>query len=352
MRMPAATPEMPVSDAQTMRMPASPAPLASQATGIPPYRLTAPPTTPPGHPADTLAEAGTVHTPTLEPAQWPTLRPAPPRSASASRGRVALGWARAHWLLLAVAATLVIIVVAGLSVYNYAASLAAQPGKVMTSYCAALERADYKAAYELLAPSLQAQSTLAQYEADSAARDAISGRVKGCTATPAHRLSALSFLNNPRSLIFNVTLTRASGESGQIALSRDATGWRVAALSAGVVGVDLGPLHTEQALCQAFVARKYDVAYGLLSAPYQHEQGSEAAFTRAFGANLAITGCAPALSGYTVDSADQRASLHETLDVAVSGGGASTKLALPVKMTLVREPDGWRVDTITPLLGQ
>ncbi len=247
---------------------------------------------------------------------------------------------------------LLVVVIASLSVYNYAASLAAQPRQVVSRYCAALTRADYKTAYTLLASSLQSQTTLTQYEADSAARDAISGRVTHCSATPTGQLSALSFLRNPRSLIFNLTLTRASGASGQLALARDTTGWHVAALSSGVAGVDLGPLHTEQSLCQAFISRKYAVAYGLLSTPYQREQGSETAFARAFGANLAITGCAPTLSGYTVDRADQRASFQVLLSVSVSGGGASTKLALPAKMTLVREPEGWRVDTITPLLGQ
>ncbi|HEU0028080.1 MAG TPA: hypothetical protein VFQ25_13275 [Ktedonobacterales bacterium] len=349
--MPAAPPDALVSDASTAHMPA--APLVPQAPGAPTHRLRASAATPPDYSAKAEVESGPARQRHLDPAQWPTLQPpAPPPHRPANGGSSALDWARAHWGLLAAAVALIIVLVAGLSVYNYAASLAAQPERLMSDYCGALKRADYKTAYGLLAPSLQTQSALAQYETDSAARDAISGRVTGCSASPAQRLSALSFLNNPRSLIYNVTLTRASAESGQIALSRDASGWHVAALSSSVVGVDLGPLHTEQALCQAFIGRKYDVAYGLLSAPYQHEQGNEAAFARAFGSNLAITGCDPKLSGYTVDDADQRASLQVTLNVTVSGGSASTKLALPAKMTLVREPDGWRVDTITPLLSQ
>ena len=116
--------------------------------------------------------------------------------------------------------------------------------------------------------------------------------------------------------------------------------------------MDLGPLHTEQALCAAFMGRKYDVAFGLLSAPYQSEQGSEQKFARAFGANLVITGCEPALRGYTIDKTGQRASFQVTLDVSVSGGSATTKLTLPATMSLVREQGGWRVDAITPALGQ
>ncbi len=342
--------EPPVSEAPTERISAMPAPVTPQAPGFPAHPVTSPPAS---GPVGSAPEAETARVPAMDPAQWPTLRPAPPPpSAPASRSRAALAWARARWRWLTLALALLVVVAAALSAYAYATSLAAQPQRIVTSYCAALTHADYKAAYALLAPSLQEQSTLAQYEADGAARDAISGRVTRCSATPAQRISALSFLGDPRSVIFNLALTRASGESGQIALSRDATGWHVAGLSSGVSGVDLGPLHTEQTLCQAFIGRKYDVAYGLLSAPYQREQGSEAAFARAFGANLAITGCAPALRGYTVDKADQRASFQVTLNVTVSGGGSATSLTLPAKMALVREPDGWRVDSITPLLGQ
>ena len=351
MRIPAAPApapaSVPVSDMPTARMTAAPAPAAPQASDIPTHRLTAPSAIGVERPA---ADAGKSR-PSAAPELPAPLRPAPPVAPKRARGG-ALAWPLAHWRLLALVMVILALGIASLSVYNYAQSLAAQPQKIVSRYCAALTHADYKTAYTLLASSLQAQSTLPQYEADSAARDAIGGRVTRCSATPAQQLSALSFLRNPRSLIFNLTLTRASGESGQLALARDTAGWHVAGLSAGVAGIDLGPLHTEQSLCQAFIARKYDVAYGLLSTPYQREQGSETAFARAFGANLAITGCAPTLSGYTVDHADQRSSFQALLNVAVSGGGASTKLALPVKMTLVREPDGWRVDSITPLLGQ
>jgi hypothetical protein len=320
---------------------------APQASDIPTHRLTAPPSAPPSAPADTAVDAGA-------PAQSPALAPPATGAPAASPGsqRKTPGWARAHWRLVVSVVALLVIVVAALGVYNYASTLAAQPGRVMASYCAALTHTDYKTAYSLLAPSLRAQSTLAQYEADSAARDAISGRVKGCASKPTQQLSALSFLRDPRSLVYNLTLTRASAERGQVALTRNATGWEVAALSSTVAGVDLGPLHMEQALCAAFIARKYDVAYGLLSTPYQREQGSETVFATAFGSNLAITGCEPTLSGYTVDRADQRASFMVTLDVSVAGDSSTTKLTLPALMTLVREAAGWRVDTITPTLGQ
>ena len=325
-----------VSDAPTERIPTPPAP---QASDIPTHRLTTPPVAaPPASPPEA---------PAPPPGGWQTLAPAAP-TAPVSRGRAVARWAWKHWRFLTLALAALVVIGAALGVYNYATMLAAQPRDVMARYCSALTHADYKAAYALQAPALQAQTALAQYEADSAARDAISGRVTACSSKPTKDLSTLSFLKDPRSLVYNLTLTRASAQRGQVALTRDASGWEVAALSASVVGVDLGPLHTEQALCQALVSRKYDMAYGLLSAPYQREQGSQAAFARAFGADLSITGCAPTFSGYTVDSADQRAALKVTLDVVVAGAATPTKLALPATMTLVREAAGWRVDTIIP----
>ncbi len=354
--------ELSVSDASTAHITAAPAPSTPRASEIPTHRLSAPPTP---NPHDAVADVETVRTPAAlpftrasarpaprrtEPPLPPPLRPSPP--ASPARGwDVALAWARARWRLLAGGVTLLVVVITALDIAN-AMSLANQSQQVVTSYCAALTRADYKSAYALLTPSLQGQSPLTQYETDGAARDAISGRVTRCSTTLARQNSTLSFLGNPHALVFNLTLTRASGASGRLTLARDATGWHVSALSGGVAGVDLGPLHTEQALCQSFTGRKYDVAYGLLSETYQRAQGSEAAFARAFGANLAITGCAPTFKGYTVDTADQRATFQVTLDVAVSGDGSTTRLTLPAKLTLVREAAGWRVDAITPLLSQ
>lgn len=363
---PANTPaETSVSDAPTEHIPVAHAPSAPLASESPTHRLSAPPAPPTSSLHNTVADAETVRTPVAPPRSRATARLAPrrtppplppplrpaPSAAPERRWGVALAWARARWRLLTAVAALIVVVVTALDVAN-AVSLANQSQQAVTRYCVALTQADYTAAYALLTPSLQRQSTLTQFEADGAARDAISGRVMRCSTTLAPQYSALSFLGNPRSLVFNMTLTRASGASGQLFLARDATGWHVTALSASVAGVDLGPLHTEQALCQAFTGRKYDVAYGLLSKTYQREQGGEAAFARAFGANLTITGCAPALQSYTVDSADQRAAFQVTLDVAVSDGGATSRLTLPAKLTLVREAVGWRVDTITPLLRQ
>jgi hypothetical protein len=327
-----------VSDAPTMRVsaaPVSPAPPALSAAQTPPRSS-------PPKPAARLAE----------PLPLPAPLRAPTPQRPMNRLESALAWSRDHWPLVASAAIILIALIAGLSIYNYASSLAAQPQKIVSRYCAALTHDDYKTAYSLLAPALQEQTSQAQYVSDGVARDTISGRVTACAGEPTQRFSALSFLSNPRSTLINLTLTRGTSAHGQIALSRDATGWHVAGVSAAIEGIDLGPLHTEQALCSAFIGRDYSAAYGLLSAPFQREQGSEKTFSKDFGANLAITGCEPALSGYTLDKADQRASFLVTLDVSVSSGSSPTKLTLPAKIALVREQAGWRVDSITPTLGQ
>jgi hypothetical protein len=281
------------------------------------------------------------------------LRPAAPGTGQNVRPPW-LVWSLDHWPLLATALVIILLIATGIGVYAYASSLAAQPTKLVAKYCAALTGDDATGAYGLLSPELQSQTSLKQYKQDTSDRDAISGKVTACGATPTQHLNALSFLSNPRSLLFSMTLARARGSSakGQLALTRDASGWHIAGYSTNLAGIDLGPLHTEEALCQAFLNKDYKAAYALLSAPYQTEQGSEAAFAKAFGATLAITGCEPTLKGYTVDSADQHASFQITLDVAVSGGGSATKFTVPAVVALAREQAGWRVDSITPTLNQ
>lgn len=248
-----------------------------------------------------------------------------------------------------------LLLVGALSVYNHAAALAAEPQRVMTNYCAALTHDDYRTAYSLLSSSAQAQQPEAQYLADAASRDSIEGRITTCSAKPTQELSALSFLRSPRSLIFNAQITRKQAATGQIALTRDAQGWHVAALSSPLQGIDLGPLATQQALCKAFSQRAYSQAYALLSTPYQHDQGNAATFARSFGATLTITACAANLKTYSVNSADQQATFDVTLTLSFVGatsGSAPTTFTLPTKWAFVREATGWRVDEIKPLLAQ
>jgi hypothetical protein len=259
------------------------------------------------------------------------------------------------WRLGLTLAISALLLAGAAGLYAYASSLAAAPNKVMASYCAALTHGNYRTAYGLLSASAQGQEDVTRYLSDATARDTIEGPVTHCAATPTQNLSPLSFLRSPRSLIFNAQITRTHAANGQIALTRDALGWHVAALSSPLQGIDLGPLYTEQTLCKAFSQRAYDQAYALLSSPYQKEQGDAATFARAFGASLTVSGCAPDLKTYSVNSADQQATLNTTLTVGIAGatasGGAST-FPLPARLTFVREATGWRVDAITPLLNQ
>ena len=353
-----AAPAHSISDAQTMRVNVAPQP-APQAEGsftpaprlraadeAPTQRYTA---APPGTPATSAAPQSEMTE--IAPPVAPPAPPAPPATTpEPERKGLSLAWR------LGLTALICALLLAGAGgLYAYASSLAAAPQRVVASYCAALKRDDYHAAYDLLAPSAQAQTTQAQYLADASARDTIEGPVTQCAATATQSLSPLSFLRAPRSIIFNAQITRKQTARGQIALSRDATGWHVAALSSPLQGIDLGPLSTEQALCKAFGQHAYTQAYGLLSTPYQHEQGDAATFARAFGDTLTVTGCTPDLKTYSVNSADQQATLDATLAVkvaATTSGGAPGVFSLPAQLTFVRESTGWRVDAIKPLLNQ
>lgn len=257
-----------------------------------------------------------------------------------------------YWRLGAALVIVLLLVVGALSVYRHAQDLAAQPVKVMASYCAALTHDNYHAAYALLTSSAQAQTSEAQYLSDAADRDAIEGRITACSSAPTTALSPLSFLRSPRSLIFNATITRKQAATGQVALTRDANGWHVAALSSPLQGVDLGPLSVQRAVCADFGKHAYDQAFALLSAPYQHEQGSATTFANAFGSSLSITGCAANLKSYQVNATDQQATLDAPLTLSFVGASSPGAFTLPADWTFVREANGWRVDNIKPLLTQ
>lgn len=337
-------PRLEAADAPTQRYTA--APLATEAPSAA-AALVSEPTTAPPPPVTPAPAAPTPATPTPAAPAAPTPPSAPPAK---ERTGLSLAWR----LGLTLFVSLLLLAGAG-GLYKYAETLAAAPQHVIADYCAALKRDDYHAAYALLSSSAQGQTTEAQYLADATARDTIEGRVTQCTAKATQNLSPLSFLRSPRSLLFNATITRTSAASGQIALSRDAVGWHVAALSSTLQGIDLGPLYTEQALCKAFSQRAYNQAFTLLSTPYQKEQGNAATFARAFGDTLTITNCATDLKTYSVNSADQQGALDVTLTFSiagVTGGNAPSAYTLPTKMTFVREATGWRVDAITPQLKQ
>ena len=356
-----AAPAASISDQQTMRVsvppaeptapPAQPAPSAvtAQASApadagavAPPPRLE-PQVETPDAPTQRISAAPPIAPASAAPAAPPVVAPQP-TPAPAPRKRAS------HWRLWVTLAIIVVLVAGAGGLYSYASSLAAEPTTLMARYCGAITRDDYRAAYGLLAASAQAQEAEPQYLADAAARDAIEGPVTRCVSSPTQTLSPLSFLRAPRSIIFNAQITRKQAASGQIALSRDARGWHVAALSSHLQGIDLGPLATEQALCQAFGQRAYDQAYALLSTPYQKEQGDATTFAHAFGSTLTISGCAPDLKTYSVNSADQQASVNATLSISVAG--VSSPFTLPATVTFVREATGWRVDAITPRLSQ
>ena len=361
-----------LSDAPTMRVSAAPAsPLA--APGAPPAAApdapsTFAPTFAPAHrleaanapaqhysaaPSANQAPAAPAAAVPVQPPDAPTTVAAPPPLPPATPPRrkgLSLAW-RLGLTLLVIA----LLVAGAAGLYAYASSLAAAPNKLMASYCAALTHDDYRTAYSLLSASAQGQEDVTQYLSDATARDTIEGQVTQCAATPTQNLSPLSFLRSPRSLIFDAQITRKQAASGQIALTRDALGWHVAALSSTLQGVDLGPLYTEQALCNDLSQRAYAKAYALLSTPYQKEQGDATTFARAFGTTLTVSGCAPDLKTYSVNSADQQATVNVTLKVGIAGtsvGSASSTFTVPAKLAFVREATGWRVDAITPLLNQ
>ncbi len=363
----APAPQQDISDGPTMRVSAAPVSPATPARVSQGPQVDATeastqryPIASPATPTQDVADAPTAHIPSAAPAPArTTAAPATGPVAPVSRAgeplviptRTREEPTQGRRLALTLVVIVLLLASAG-GLYAYAASLAAAPQRVMANYCAAIRRADYHAAYGLLSSNAKAQQTEAQFVTDQSAHDTIEGHVTQCSSSATQLLTPLSMIGSPRSLIFNATIMRQHAFNGQIALTRDAVGWHVAALSSSLQGIDLGPLDTESALCAAFNQHSYVDAYRLLSTPYQHEQGDANTFARAFGATLTVTGCTPDLKTYHVNGGDQKASVTSALVISVAQtSGAPSAFTAPATLTFVRESTGWRVDSITPLLN-
>lgn len=343
-----------VASPSTPLTPASPlVPMWSAAPALP---ATAPSVAPP----PTGPAASPPHRPTGAPvvaAPTPGMTPdAPPDAPGTPRRTGALG------LRLAVIALLVALVlaVAGVGVaYGYGVSQSGAPQRTISAYCDALRQANYTAAYDLLAPAAQMLIPRQQYVTDGQARDAFYGRVSACQTQFLGADGRFIFWRQPTVVMYALTLQRAGGASahstpvsatGHVALAPDGADWRISTVDASLLGVDLDPLTVASDFCQALIARDYARAYGDLSSPFQHEQGSASGFAKAFGAVGKVTTCADTLSTYSVSASDQSAKLALTLGVrgALPGGSAtSVAFTIPATLTLVRTAQGWRVDSLT-----
>ena len=237
-----AAPSTPLAPAPPL---APPAPMASAAPSAPPQ--SAAPASPP-----TRRPTGAPAAPTT-----PGMTPDAPLDALRAPRRTG-GLALRLAVFALVGALLLAVVGVGVA-YGYGVNQSGAPQRAISAYCAALRQANYTAAYDLLTPAAQARIPRQQYVSDGQARDAFYGRVSACQT---HLLGAdgrFIFWRQPTLVMYALTLQRggiASAHSapaaatGHIALTPDGASWRISAVDASLLGVDLVPLTVVSDFCR------------------------------------------------------------------------------------------------------
>ena len=349
------------TDAPSWMTPARPAAPSTPLAPAPPLALLAPmvPAAPSASPQSAAPAAFAVRRPTGAPAAPTQPGTAPDAPLNAPRAPHRTGGLALRLAVFALLGALVLAVVGVGVAYGYGVSQSGAPQRAISAYCAALRQANYTAAYDLLAPAAQARIPRQQYVSDEQARDAFYGRVSACQTQLLGADGRFIFWRQPTLVMYALTLQRAgiasahsapAAATGHVALTPDGASWRISAVDASLLGIDLDPLTVVSDFCQALTAHNYTRAYGDLSPPFQHEQGSASGFAKAFGAVGKVTSCVDHLSTYKVATDDRSATLALTLGVsgALPGGSAtSVAFTMPATMTLIRTAQGWRIDELT-----
>ncbi len=260
---------------------------------------------------------------------------------------------RRLWVTLGVVGGLLVVFCAGgVGLFVYAAAQAAKPLEVATTFCADVKARDYSSAYGLLSTNYQSQIKQSAYVQTAQLQDQVDGPVKNCGLQTGNS-SSFSFDFNRKTASVAAQIVRNKALTGNIALVEEGSDWKIDSLDASLQGTDVGPLETGNSFCAALAAGNYGAAWQEFSADFkskdpesQYVNGIKqglAQLSQQYGVAVKIGGCKLQLSTYTVSADDTSASV--TSDLIVTAGAQSGDQ--PQKMALVKESDGWRIDSLT-----
>jgi D-alanyl-D-alanine carboxypeptidase (penicillin-binding protein 5/6) len=209
---------------------------------------------------------------------------------------------------------------------------AARAAAAATAYCAALQQEKDAAAYALLTPATQAQSTRAIFTLSAELQDGVDGPITRCVV-PAPGLDAgLSLGPGGDHVTLSMRIARHTLRSGTIALAQVGGAWRVESVSPALAGTDVGPLVAEEQFCAALRTKDYTSAeQALASAMRAQLPAARLGMTFGQSAFTTLTGCAPDLSAYHLAGDDANAQVRA--DLAITPQGAALPLILPLAFT-------------------
>jgi hypothetical protein len=250
-------------------------------------------------------------------------------------------------LLLSLAALSLLLVAGGAGVYWWQASL---PAATVATFCGAMKRQDYAAAYLQLSGTAKAatQSTFAH---DAQLQDQIDGRVRACAVITSGHGAASAWSQTPQTMTLEIA--RNHGYAGPLTLTRDGFGWKIGALDEVTLGPVVGPWEASQRFCSALAAGDFTSAYSDLSRQGQ-ANASQADFTKAFADALSASGaqiasCQLDVTSYSAQSV--AASVVATLTVRVTTANGAISAPVLVRFALINESGAWKLDHVQPFSG-
>lgn len=210
-----------------------------------------------------------------------------------------------------------------------------------SAFCAALQAANYSAAYALLGTLAQSHVAQADFAADGQAHDQIDGSVSACQFT------SLGESNTDSSASLAVSITRAKlgQRSGSLSLDVESGAWKISGVAASLQGTDVGPLQTGRRFCTDLASANYSDLYGLLTDNFTGGL-SEAEVANVFNG----TAVGVKFSGCTVDSTSYSTYKLSGTSASYDGQMALLKVStgqsktVTVTFKFVLDGTAWKLD--------
>ncbi len=246
---------------------------------------------------------------------------------------------RKLWITLAVVAALLLLTCGGI---GFAFAQYTAPATAAGFFCGNLKVQNYATAYTLLDSTLRLHDTQTQFAEANADLDHVEGALTTCKAATGS--GAYQYSLGASSATVVLATQRANGGSfqGALHLRNEGGSWKVAAIDAALLGVDLQALVSMDAYCAALQSQHYDAAYALLGKGQQAKQKA-ADFTQDAQWHDQIDGTISACQVTGIGAGNDASTV--TLTVSATRGKSAAHQG-PVELGL--EDSDWKIHTAGP----
>ncbi len=246
---------------------------------------------------------------------------------------------RKLWITLAVVAALLLLTCGGigLAFAQYTA-----PATAAGFFCGNLKVQNYATAYTLLDSTLRLHDTQTQFVEANADLDRVEGALTNCKAATGSGAYQYSLGASSATVVLATQRANGGNFQGALHLRNEGGSWKVAAIDAALLGVDMQALVSMDAYCAALQSQRYDAAYALLGKGRQAKQKA-ADYTQDAQWHDQIDGTISACQVTGIGTGNDASTV--TLTVSAARGKAAAQKG-PVELGL--EDSDWKIHTGGP----